>query len=72
VNTAVSTAIKSRQKAVWDLTNNVRYSNLEQASIAAGLNKHELATYIHFGWKRKGSVWKYAVTEPVTGLILEN
>jgi hypothetical protein len=59
-------------KPILDSTHNVTYDNLEQASIAAGLNQHELATYIHFGWKRHGTIWQYVLSEPITARILED
>lgn len=57
---------------ILDSTNNVIYSNLKEASATADLNENELATYIHFGWKRKGIVWQYATGRPITALALES
>jgi hypothetical protein len=59
-------------REILDSTNNIIYSNLEQASAAAGVNETELATCIHFRWTHNGILWKYAMSEPVTGRILES
>jgi len=56
---------------ILDVTNNIVYPNLSAAASTASLNENELATYIHFGWKRHGIIWKYATGQPVTGRILE-
>ncbi len=68
------TCLHANQKwarEILDLTNNVVYSNLTDAAVTVGLNSYELATYIHFGWKRHGILWRYVPHQPIAALPLE-
>lgn len=58
-------------REILDSTNNIVYPNLKAACEVAELNENELATYIHFNWKRHGIIWKYATGQPITGLVIE-
>jgi|GEM_PF-3973529 len=59
-------------REILDATNNVIYPSLLDAAKIADLNENELATCIHFGWKRNGVLWKYATGQPITGWKIEN
>lgn len=58
-------------REILDATNNVIYPSFTEACEVAGLNENELATYIHFGWKNNGVLWKYATGQPITARIIE-